>query len=213
MYAFALRQVGITARHRSALSEAVETWEQDPADLLVLIRPSEGELPHVIDRLRGQTEAPIVLVMDPPSSALHLSVIRAGADVILSLPIEPRLVAAYGLNLLRRRLGVLAAPLPALEVAGLRLDANTRSVSIGSGRPISLTPLEYRLLRVLLTQPGQVIPTDELIERVWGYSDSGSRDLARGLVHRLRLKLGDPASGPQFIETIPSVGYRLVVTG
>lgn len=211
IYAFALRQAGLSVRHCPRLSEAIRDWADDPVDLLLAVRPAEGELPGLIDRFRGLSSVPLVLLMDAPGSQLHLQCIRSGADLILSLPVEPRLVASYSLNLLRRGSGLLASALPALEVAGLQLDPSSRSVRRENDQPVHLTPLEFRLLFLLLTHSGQVIPTDDLIERVWGYSESGSRDLVRGLVSRLRVKLGDSAESPRYIETIAGVGYRIPV--
>jgi len=109
--------------------------------------------------------------------------------------------------------GQSPSALPVVEVEGLKLAPAARTVTLHDGEPIHLTPLEFRLLFLLLSHRGQVIPTEDLIERVWGYAETGSRDLARGLVSRLRSKLDDPAEAPRFIETIPGVGYRLRDSG
>jgi DNA-binding response OmpR family regulator len=89
----------------------------------------------------------------------------------------------------------------------LVLDPATRTVEV-SGRPSQrLTHLEFRLLYTLMMHQGQVIPTETLVERVWGYSGQGDRDLVRGLVSRLRAKVEVDARNPQYILTIPGVGY------
>lgn len=209
IYAFALRQAGLSVRHQARLDGAIRAWSDDPADLLLAVRPDPEGLPEQIDRFRGLSHAPLILLMDSPGSLIQLQCVRAGADLILTLPVEPRLVASYGLNLLRRVSGLRTSTLPALEVVGLKLDPSARSVQVGGGPPTHLTPLEFRLLFLLLTHPGQVLPTEDLIERVWGYSESGSRDLVRGLIRRLRLKLGDSADSPRYLETVSGVGYRL----
>jgi two-component system KDP operon response regulator KdpE len=138
-----------------------------------------------------------------------LRCVKAGADLALNLPIEPRLLAAYCLNLLRRSAGLSPNALPTIEVGPLRLIPATRTVSVAGSEPIRLTPLEFRLLFLLMSHRGHVVETEELVERVWGYADSGSRDLARGLISRLRTKLGDDAKDSRFIETIAGVGYRI----
>jgi DNA-binding response OmpR family regulator len=56
---------------------------------------------------------------------------------------------------------------------------------------------------------GQVIPSETLVDHVWGYSGSGDRDLVRGLVKRLRAKVESEPKNPKYILTIPGVGYKL----
>jgi DNA-binding response OmpR family regulator len=53
----------------------------------------------------------------------------------------------------------------------------------------------------------QVIPTDVIVDRVWGYDGGGDRELVRGLISRLRRKLEPDPDQPQFIQTITGVGY------
>ncbi len=208
-YAFALRQVGLNTEQSGRLGAAVRNWSDRPADLVLGLRPAEGELLAVLGDLRALTTAPIILLFDAPRQELMLAAVRKGCDLALTLPIDPRLVAAYSLNLLRRSGGIPSTGLPALEVPGLRLDPSSRTVSIDQGKPIQLTQLEFRMLYLLLAHRGHVIPSEDVVERVWGYSETGSRELVRGLVSRLRAKLRDSPSQPRFIETIPGVGYRL----
>jgi DNA-binding response OmpR family regulator len=68
--------------------------------------------------------------------------------------------------------------------------------------------LEFRLLYVLMVNRGQVIPVDVIVERVWGYTGQGSRELVRGLVSRLRRKIEPNPHEPRFIQNVPGVGYR-----
>jgi DNA-binding response OmpR family regulator len=70
-----------------------------------------------------------------------------------------------------------------------------------------LTQPEINPLYVLMTNPEQVIPTEIIVERVWGYNDRGDRELVRGLISRLRHKLRTPNKKIRFIQTIPGVGY------
>ena len=71
------------------------------------------------------------------------------------------------------------------------------------------------LLYVLMTNEGQVMPVEELVEKVWGYTGEGNRDLVRGLVRRLRKKI-EPESDRKkpdnhLIQNLPGVGYRFNV--
>jgi len=87
------------------------------------------------------------------------------------------------------------------------LDPTTRTVEVSGKTGQRLTHLEFRLLYTLMVNRGQVIPTETLVERVWGYTGKGDRDLIRGLVSRLRTKTEVDPRNPQFIITVPGVGY------
>jgi DNA-binding response OmpR family regulator len=93
----------------------------------------------------------------------------------------------------------------------ITLDPSARTVTVSGKETRRLTQLEFRLLYTLMTNRGQVVPLDVLVERVWGYTGGGSRDLVRGLVSRLRRKIEPDPEKAHFLETIPGVGYRFTV--
>jgi DNA-binding response OmpR family regulator len=109
--------------------------------------------------------------------------------------------------LLRRAGGVPLFSLPNLNLAGLTLDPATRTVEVADHPSRRLTHLEFRLLYTLMTHRGHVLPTETIVERVWGYSGEGSRELVRGLISRLRAKVEPDPRRPQYILTVPGVGY------
>jgi DNA-binding response OmpR family regulator len=150
----------------------------------------------------------LVLVGERISEGQHCRLLDAGADLVLTRPYSSRLLSRYIRMLLRRAGTVPISVLPELTAAGLTVDPMTRRVSAAGGETRQLTPMEFRLLYLLMTNQGQVIPADTIVERVWGYSGAGNRDLVRGLVRRLRQKLGPHPEGGQYVENIPSVGYR-----
>jgi DNA-binding response OmpR family regulator len=100
--------------------------------------------------------------------------------------------------------------LPTLSQAGVVLDPSKRTVTVGENKPVRLTQLEFRLMYTLITHPGQIMTTENLVEHVWGYSGERSRELVRGLVQRLRAKVEPEPRKPRYILTEPSVGYYLV---
>ncbi len=129
--------------------------------------------------------------------------------MVLTRPYSARLLISQIRALLRRSAGTALTPLPTLQVGGLHLIPATRTVSVGRQGSRRLTPLEFRLLYTLMIHPGQTIPTESLIERVWGYEGEGSVELARGLVSRLRAKVESNPREPVLIVTVPGVGYVL----
>lgn len=97
--------------------------------------------------------------------------------------------------------------MPTLTLTDLSLDPATRTVQVTGQPSRRLTHLEFRLLYTLMIHRGQVIPTETIVERVWGYSGQGDRDLVRGLISRLRAKVEKDPRNPYYILTVPGVGY------
>jgi DNA-binding response OmpR family regulator len=64
-----------------------------------------------------------------------------------------------------------------------------------------------------MTNRDQVIPAEVILERVWGYTGTGSRELLRNLVSRLRSKVEPDPGNPRFILTVPGLGYEFVTAG
>src|SRR4029077_20638426 len=96
---------------------------------------------------------------------------------------------------------------PILEAGSLRLDMDTRVVTI-DGRPVELTAREFDLLAYLMHAPGRVFTRDQIYEGVWGYSYLGNSKVIDFFVSALRRKL-DVDSSPSVIRTVRGVGYTI----
>ncbi len=103
--------------------------------------------------------------------------------------------------LMRRITGVPYFALPTLTIDGIQLDPALRMVSFEDKDSRRLTQLEFRLLYALMTHPGQILSPDSIVESVWGYSDSGNRDLVRGLVKRLRSKIENDSKSSSYQDS------------
>ena len=78
-----------------------------------------------------------------------------------------------------------------------------------AGRPVHLTPIEYRVLAELSANAGRVLTYESLLGRVWGEKSDGDVRPMRTIVNKLRRKLGDDAANPTYIFTEPRIGYRM----
>jgi DNA-binding response OmpR family regulator len=162
-----------------------------------------------IQQLRGHTVVPIIVIADPLNEKDEISLLEAGVDLIVSRPYGVRLLLARIRALLRRTAGMPFHSLPTMTQGNLRLDPSNRTVKVGEGESQRLTQLEFRLLYTLMTYAGQIIPTENIVEQVWGYSGEGNRELVRGLVQRLRSKVEPNKRNPQYILTEKGIGYYL----
>ncbi len=90
----------------------------------------------------------------------------------------------------------------------LTIDYTQRLVTV-AGDPVRLTAIEYDLIYELSTHAGQVLTHQRLLNRVWGRTKRGSRQVIRTHLMRLRRKLGEDGDNPKYIFAEPRVGYRM----
>ena len=209
--AFALRRAGfqIIQAHDGYL--ALQLWVEEKPDLIIL----DINLPKidgftVCQRIRAEDDTPIILLTVRDSEEDILHGLELGADLYLTKPFSLRQLVARAQALLRRA-GRSPAPSPLILGKAARAPDH-RQVSVRSGQPVALTPLERRLWDCLLTYSGQALECDAIIEHIWGYK-GGGRAALRQLVCRLRSKIEPNPTNPIFIKTVPGVGYRLAPMG
>lgn len=205
---YVLKHTGLAVGSSVSLQRVADKWLERPSDLVVVAWQESAKLLPDIIALRAVTQVPIILIVNQPQEETLCELLRVGADLVLPRPVAPRVLTEYVRAILRRTRTVPTFVLPRLNVTEISLDPDTRMVSVMGGEARRLTQLEFRLLYVLMVNRGQVIPVDLIVERVWGYTGQGSRDLVRGLVSRLRRKIEPNLREPRFIENVPGVGYR-----
>jgi len=208
---FVLRHAGLAVAASGDLQRVLSNWLEHPADIILVALDRHTRLVEDVADVRAVTAVPILIIMDAPPEADLCAALQGGADLILARPVAGRVIASYVQVLVRRSGGVPLFVLPRLDLQDVALDPATRTIVVAGHEPRKLTQLEFRLLFVLMTNRGQVIPTDVIVERVWGYAGQGERELVRGLVSRLRHKMEPNPDQPRYIETVQGVGYRFIV--
>jgi len=202
-----LQRAGLAVTSSSNLERAMQSWVERPADIILVALHHQGQPLAQVRRVRAETEAALVLIVEPVEENEHYALLESGADLVVIRPFSARLLIAQVRALLRRTGSVPLLSLPTLSLGGLTLDPATRTVQVEGQSPRRLTHLEFRLLYTLMIHRDQVLPTDAIVERVWGYSGEGDRDLVRGLISRLRAKVEVDPRNPQYILTAPGIGY------
>jgi two-component system response regulator MprA len=205
MLAQVLGEEGFTTRlaadGRTALEEALRT----PPDLVVLdvLLPRLDGL-TVCRELRARGLAmPIILLTARDAVADRVAGLEAGADDYLPKPFAfEELVARIRAHL--RRQGHAG---PRLEIDDLVLEPATHRAS-RAGRPLSLSPTEFRVLELLMRHPGQVLSRETITERVWGLDADPSSNVVDVYVHYLRRKVDRGFKRP-LIHTVRALGYVL----
>lgn len=204
-----LQRAGLSSRVTTDLNQAIQEWDNPPIDLILLSFREQVPIDQVRE-IRSKTEVPLIVISPDIDEDQHIELLEAGVDWIVFRPYSARLLIAQIRGYLRRARGASIYNLPNLQVGDLTLDPTIRTLEDNTGVEKHLTRLEFRLLYTLMIHNGQVLTTETLVERVWGYSGKGDRDLVRGLIKRLRAKVEPDPSNPRYIITIPGVGYKLV---
>lgn len=184
--------------------------ERDSIDLVILdvMLPGLDGL-EVLRRVRGDSAIPIIMLSARSEEFDRVAGLEQGADDYVPKPFSPREVVSRVKAVLRRGAKELAteAQKP-LQVGSITLDPNTHQVQV-AGRLLDLTAKEFDLLWLLMRHPRQVFTRDQLLDRVWGYSEFIDSSTVTVHIHRLRDKIEQNPAKPKRLVTVWGVGYRL----
>ena len=206
---FTLRRAGFEIIMAHDGLSALERWQAEAPDLIIL----DLNLPKldglaVCQQIRAQADTPIIILSVRGEEDDVVRGLELGADDYIVKPFSPRQLVARAQALLRRAGAPPASPDP-LFVGGLTLDLSRNEVLCNDQPLANLTRLECRLLEVLMRNSGQVLPTDTLIDQVWG-PEGGDRVMLKQLIYRLRRKIEPDPSEPVYLETVSGIGYTFV---
>ncbi len=188
---------------------ALEVWSSEAPDLIIL----DLNLPKldglaVCQQIRSQSDTPIIILSVRAEEDDVVRGLKLGADDYIIKPFSPRQLIARSEAVLRRAVTSSVSQDP-IETGNLSLDPSRREVSICGQSKTRLTPLESRLLEVLMRNNGQVLTTDFLIDHIWG-PEGGDRGMLKQLIYRLRMKIEADTSEPKCIKTVLGIGYSLI---
>lgn len=177
-------------------------------DLLILdLGLPDGNGIDLIHDLRGWSDIPILILSARSQEHDKIDALDAGADDYLTKPFSVGELRARVRALLRRRSRSPEAASPVIEFGQVIVDLSRRRVT-RDGAEVHLTPLEYRLLTVLVGHPGKVLTQRNLLREIWGPSYIESSHYLRVYVGHLRQKLENDPTQPKHFLTETGVGYR-----
>ena len=181
---------------------------QHPELILLDLGLPDMDGTEVITRVRAFSEVPIIVLSVREGQSDKVAALDAGADDYVTKPFGMEELLARSRAALRRK-GSGEPDAPVLSFGSLQVDLAKQLVTL-DGDQVHLTPTEYGLLEVLVTNPGKLLTHQWLLRRVWGQGYGTETTYLRTYVRALRRKLGDDAAAPGLIVTEPGVGYRWV---
>lgn len=209
LVAFTLQREGFQVIQAHTGEGALRRWQVEEPDLVVLdVNLPDTDGFSICRQIRAASDTPIIMLTVRGDEDDVVEGLALGADDYIQKPFSPRQLIARIQAVLRR---VGASPVPVVRRVGdLSLDAGRRSARLGPDRLVHLTSLEAKLLDYLMLNAGHVLTAEAIIDQVWG-ANGGDRDMLRQLVHRLRRKIEPDPASPSLIETVPGIGYALVL--
>jgi len=165
---------------------------------------------EVVKRLREWTEVPVIILSARTDETDKIAALDAGADDYLTKPFGVGELLAR-LRVAMRRSARTQDGTQVVTVGPVTIDLNARRVE-RDGAAVHLTPIEYRLLALLVKDGGKVLTHRHLLKEVWGPSHVEDAHYLRIYMAQLRRKLEADATQPRYLITEPGVGYRLALT-
>jgi two-component system KDP operon response regulator KdpE len=202
-----LRSRGFDILHAYGANEGLKLAIAEKPDLVILdVMMPEIDGWQAMNRLRESSSVPVIFVTAKGTQDDVVHGLQLGADDYVKKPFDLQELELRVNAVLRRSTTKTDPPPEVFDDGYLRIDVTRRSVAV-RGRPIRLTPTEYRLLTYLLGRRGRPVPHDELLREVWGPAYVQEQANLHVYVRYLREKIEENPRRPIYICTAWGVGY------
>lgn len=192
----------------------IESTELDLAILDIMLPEMSGFA--LCQKIRERHTYPIIMLTAKDAETDKITGLTLGADDYITKPFRPlELVARVKAQLRRYKRynptqpNIQDKPSDIILHSGLEMNIEAHACFL-HGKPLSLTPTEFSILRILLEQRGRVVSSEELFHQIWQdeyYSKSNNTITVH--IRHLREKLGDTIDNPKYITTVWGVGYKI----
>jgi two-component system, OmpR family, KDP operon response regulator KdpE len=202
-----LRTAGYAVETAATAAEALMKAAMRPPEAIILdLLLPDGSGTEVCRELRTWSTVPIVVLSAVGEESEKIAALDAGADDYVTKPFSGDELLARLRAALRR---AAPSPDPLVEVGELRIDLEKRAVTM-AGEPVSLTPIEYDLLRLLAENQGKLLTHPMILRAIWGPAFQEESNYLHVHVSHLRRKIEPDPARPRYILNQAGVGYRLV---
>lgn len=191
--------------------EALAFLREEPEIALALLDIMMPELDGIstVAILREQYNLPVILLTAKSEDTDKVLGLNVGADDYVTKPFNPVELLARVRSQLRRylRLGSAEQQDNVLQINGIRLDDRRKEVSVDD-EPISLTPREYDILKLLMQHTGEVFRPEEIYRRIWQDEPYGAEGTVAVHIRHLREKIEINPSEPRYLKAVWGQGYK-----
>ena len=193
--------------------EALECIDKNVLDLAILdiMLPDVSGL-TICQKIRDKYNYPIIMLTAKDTEIDKITGLTIGADDYITKPFRPlELIARVKAQLRRYKKynGVTAQNENVIVHSGLVINISTHECSLNE-KPLSLTPTEFSILRILCENKGNVVSSEQLFHEIWGdeYFSKSNNTITVHIRH-LREKMNDTVDNPKYIKTVWGIGYKI----
>ncbi len=179
--------------------------------LLMDIEMQNADGIQLVREIRGESSIPILIFSNNSEEASKIAALNAGADDYVTLPCNPLELLARIKSQIRRytQLANLCENINRIyRVDDLEIDDMRRKVTVGE-REVYLTPIEYKILRLLVQEKGRVLSIDQIYEAIWNMQAIGADNTIAVHIRHIREKIEQNPREPQYLKVVWGTGYKV----
>lgn len=206
---------GIHMQVASDLEDLQEVLEKEEMHLMLIDVPLEAKGMcsgiETIAQLRGLSSIPMIIVSTQTSETAKIMALNAGADDYVTVGCNPLELLARVKSQLRRytQLVNVCANIDSIyRIDGLEINDISRTVYV-EGREVKLTPIEYKILRLLVQQRGKVLSISQIYESIWNMQAIGADNTIAVHIRHIREKIESNPKQPRYLKVVWGTGYKV----
>lgn len=202
----------LVASDREELCEMIEN--EDVHLILIdveLDRNGWGTGIDILTYIRSRSKAPVIVISAQTSEAAKITVLNAGADDYVIANVNPLVLLAIIKSQLRRytQLVNMCNNIEHIyRIGDLEVNDKSRTVTV-SGREVKLTPIEYKILRLLVQQRGKVLSITQIYESIWHMQAIGADNTIAVHIRHIREKIESNPKEPRYLKVVWGTGYKV----
>lgn len=206
-----LKNEGITVLKAKDGIEAIEVLNEETIHLIVLdiMMPRQDGISTAF-KIREEKNIPIIMLSAKSEDTDKILGLQVGADDYVTKPFNPLELIARVKSQLRRyvTLGTFEGGSKVIDLHGLTIDPSAKEVTV-NGEAIKLTPIEYRIVELLMKNAGRVFSIAEIYERVWKEPGINAENTVAVHIRKIREKIEIDPKNPRYLKVVWGIGYKI----
>ncbi|GAE36740.1 response regulator transcription factor [Halalkalibacter akibai] len=206
-----LKNEGITVLKAKDGIEALEKLNEEKVHLILLdvMMPRLDGITTTF-KIREQKNIPIIILSAKSEDTDKILGLQVGADDYVTKPFNPLELIARVKSQLRRyvNLGTYEGANQLINLNGLTLDQESKEVT-AHGEVVKLTPIEYKIVELLMKYPGRVFSINDIYERVWNEPSYNAENTVAVHIRKIREKIEIDPKNPRYLKVVWGVGYKM----
>ncbi|MCA1031266.1 response regulator transcription factor [Bacillus timonensis] len=206
-----LKNEGVTVLKAKDGIEALDILNEHQVHLIILdvMMPKLDGISATY-KIREKQNIPIIILSAKSEDTDKILGLQVGADDYVTKPFNPMELVARVKSQLRRyvKFGQYEGMKKVIDLNGLTLDQEAKEVTV-HGEHVKLTPIEYKIVQLLMTNPGRVFSISDIYERVWNEPSYNAENTVAVHIRKIREKIEIDPKNPRFLKVVWGIGYKM----